>query len=158
MELVDVVQLTSPAALLTFVVWWIIHGHLTRKHEQRTKRVELLMDAYRKVCDVANRWPEQTTAQEKREVDRGLEQALADIQLLGRGNQHQGEIGLAIEILERMASSGSSDPLMGKPIGDLLQMLRDNVRQELGLNSVEGQTILHLRMACPSPEYPCKPR
>lgn len=81
-------------------------------------RTEYLLNAYRSVADAVGR-DLQANPQDARAFEKGL----ADIKLLGSKDQAQ----LAAKLGEDMTSDGVADP------DPLLQLLRDDLREELDL-------------------------
>jgi hypothetical protein len=92
---------------------------------RREQRVQVLIDAWRKI--------ERAVMRAGAEEMRGLEQALADIQLFGTPSQveHAAEIARSMNDHQR-----STDGLAG-----LLETLRDDLRGELRLGRAEGPLV-----------------
>lgn len=101
--------------------WFAAHQfnvHRDRQNKRRDLRIEFLLEAYRRLESAANR--EGMTEEQKLE----FESAVADIQLLGTKEQ----VDTTVAYL-RQHASGS-----GAQIDSLLQLLRSDLRQELGLS------------------------
>jgi hypothetical protein len=97
------------------------------RNERRKLRTDYLLEAYRKLEAAVD-------PRDKRVTRRGVESAIADIQLLGTPEQVRMAQTFAREIAE------SSEAFLNQ----LLAGLRTSLRSELQLEPVEGK-ILHLR-------------
>lgn len=108
-------------AIVAVAGWFAAHQfnvHRDRQNKRRDLRIEFLLEAYRRLESAANR--EGMTEEQKLE----FESAVADIQLLGTKEQ----VDTTVAYL-RQHASGS-----GAQIDSLLQLLRSDLRQELGLS------------------------
>lgn len=111
------------AALVVVIGWYVVHRSnmaRDRANKRHDMIVEYLLEAYRRLEKAANR--EDKT--EEQAV--AFESAVADIQLLGSPDQ----ITKTVEYLEAHASVG------GGTIDNVLSLLRDDLRKELGLSRV----------------------
>jgi hypothetical protein len=112
------------AAAIAVLGWYMAHrfntarDRINKRHDMIT---QYLLEAYRRLEMAANR-------EDKTEEQAiAFESALADIQLLGSPAQ----ISATVEYLEAHASAG------GGTIDQVLCLLRDDLRKELGLSLAE---------------------
>lgn len=121
------------SAVLAGAVAAVLTHVLTARRDQKNRRsdlrVEYLMRTYLALADAANRSPDPSSR-------RAIELGLAEIQLLGA----KGQTEIAISVSEQLAETG------GVNLNDLLRSLRDDLREELGVEPVV-QTPIHLRFA-----------
>lgn len=119
------------ASVVVAVVGWLVGHWLNARRDLANKRRELragyLIDAWRRLEKACNR--------DERDLVRGLESALADVQLLGTPRQAE----LAATVARTMAQKGSA------PLKQLLEELRNDLRVEMDLGSATG-SIVHLRV------------
>ncbi|WP_141715346.1 hypothetical protein [Burkholderia ubonensis] len=100
--------------------WFAAHQfnvHRDRQNKRRDLRIQFLLDAYRRLESAANR--DGMTEEQKLE----FESAVADIQLLGTREQ----VAATVTYLRQHASGA------GAQIDSVLQLLRKDLREELGL-------------------------
>lgn len=93
-------------------------------------RIEYLITAYRTLVDVVHRDLPPGSADA-----RAFEKGIADIQLLGSSKQ----VEMALGVAEEMSTQG------GAGLEDLLVLLRNDLREELQLESMD-KPPMHLRM------------
>lgn len=114
------------------IVSWFVGSWLSvrrdRTNKRRDLRVQYLIDAYRRLQAAGHRplLPPYSA---------DLESAIADVQLFGNPAQ----IAAAQKFASEMASHGQAS------LDDLLASLRNNLRNELQLERVEGNPV-HLRV------------
>jgi glucose-6-phosphate-specific signal transduction histidine kinase len=129
-------DLLIPLLLTTFIamIGWVVVHRLNSARDLRNKRLELrtkyLLEVYRRL--------ERSVGQRvSREVVDDLESAIADLQLLASRVQVEKAYGYAEHFggknLDKLA------------LGSLLADLRDSIREDLGLENVEGE-VTHLRI------------
>lgn len=107
-------------AVVAIVGWFAAHQfnvHRDRQNKRRDLRIQFLLDAYRRLESVAN--PEEKTEEQKL----AFKSAVADIQLLGTREQ----VAATVKYLREHAAGS------GARIDSVLQLLRSDLRQELGL-------------------------
>lgn len=112
-------------AMVAIAGWFAAHQfnvHRDRQNKRRDMRIQFLLDAYRRLESAANRLG--MTEEQKLE----FESAVADIQLLGTKEQ----VATTIAFL-RQHEAGS-----GANIDSVLQLLRKDLREELGLAGEVG--------------------
>ncbi|MEI7294413.1 hypothetical protein WCQ02_19915 [Paraburkholderia tropica] len=116
--------------------WFAAHQfnvHRDRQNKRRDMRIQFLLDAYRRLESAANR--QKMSEEQKLE----FESAVADIQLLGNKEQ----VAATVAFLRQHASRS------GANIDSVLQLLRNDLRAELGLaGEVEYARIF--RFTCES--------
>lgn len=108
------------APLVAVIGWFVAHQfnvHRDRLNKRHDLRIQYLLEAYRRLESAANR-DDKTEDQAA-----AFESAVADIQLLGTPQK----IETTLKYLREQASSG------GAEINQLLRLLRDDLREELGL-------------------------
>lgn len=106
--------------LVAVIGWFVAHQfnvHRDRLNKRHDLRIQYLLEAYRRLESAANR------EDKSEEQAVAFESAVADIQLLGTSQ----EIGVTLKYLRGHASSD------GAQINELLRLLRDDLRKELGL-------------------------
>jgi len=120
--------------LIAIFSWWA-----AKKKDLQNKRKEIiskyLIDAYRNIDNCCGRGEGVSlTAEQKK----GIEQAIADVQLFGSSSQ----IALAKKFIESMNANSSGDPR------NLLATLRNDLRKELGLPAASDDLndIVHWRL------------
>jgi len=116
------------APLVAVIGWFVAHQfnvHRDRLNKRRDLRIQYLLEAYRRLESAANR--EEKT--EEQAVD--FESAVADIQLLGTSQ----EINATVKYLREHASGEAQ-------INELLCLLRDDLRGELGLPLFRGNVVV----------------
>jgi hypothetical protein len=118
-------------AIVAILGWAVIHRLSMRRdlvNKRRELRVQYLIEAYRRLEFVGNR-------PLTRELGPEFEKAIADVQLFGTPRQ----VELAREFALGFAKSGTHalDPLLNE--------LRNNLRNELNLEPVQGN-ITYLRI------------
>lgn len=103
----------------------VVAHRLTSQRDQANRRsdlrIEYLLSAYRTLADTAHR-----DLDPNAEHVRAFEQGLADIQLLGSPDQ----AAMAVRVGRQLATEGGAD------FDDLLLSLRDDLRDELDLESI----------------------
>jgi predicted RNA-binding protein with RPS1 domain len=126
-------QLLIPltAATLLAIGGWLAGRYLNARRDSRDERkkfrMEYLIDAYRRLEDACCRGSLYNT-----KIGKGMESALADIQLFGSAEQ----VGMANELsasISARRADASAEPL--------LKSLRDELRRELCLNAVDGEPV-----------------
>ncbi len=127
-QVVRLAPLLGPliAAFIAVLGWYMAHrfntarDRIIKRHDMIT---QYLLEAYRRLEMAANR--------EDKSEDQAIafESAIADIQLLGSPAQ----ISTTVRYLEAHVSND------GSTIDEVLCLLRDDLRRELGLTPVEGQ-------------------
>ena len=120
----DLIPYFPLLATLIAILGWAVSHHLTVSREikakQRDMRMQFLLDAYRRLENVANRLENGKNKQDQ------FESALADIQLLGTKAQ--------IEALMKYFDQRNSSQGVA-PIKPLLEQLRLHLRKELDLET-----------------------
>jgi hypothetical protein len=117
------------AAVVAVVGWFAAHRfsvHRDRHNKRREMIVAYLLEAYRRLESAANR--EVMTGEQKT----AFESAVADIQLLGS----HAEISTTTKYLQAHAING------GALIDEVLNLLRKDLRRELGLEPVDTKPII----------------
>lgn len=112
---------------LIVVIGWFISHYFSQKRDAKNKRKEIVLDflirSYRILSnDISNR--EINTIDSKYK----FECLISDLQLFGSYNQ----VELAIKIAIEMRTNGNSN------LDELINDLRDSLREELNLNKVKG--------------------
>lgn len=125
MNLASVSIIVSISTLmLTITGWYVIHL-FSKKRDSENKKKEIittyLINAFRQIDDATNRKDSIKLL--------NLESAIADIQLFGSVNQ----IKMAQKIADDVKNNGTAECL------ELLNELRKDLRQELGLEKADGQ-------------------
>lgn len=92
-----------------------------RNNKRREQRISYLVNAFRTLAKASNH-------PRLHEVAPEIEQAMADIQLLGSKEQ----IGLAHKFVKELSNGGEAT------LDPLLQSLRDSLRLELGATPIAG--------------------
>ena len=121
-------QLLIPLLVTTVVAiigWFIAHrlaAARDRESKRRDKRIQYLVEAFRRLATVGNRPNLSECAEE-------LESAIADIQLFGTPEQINKVQALTKELGEKNKAS----------LNDLVKDLRQDLRKELRLLEVEGK-------------------
>ena len=135
-EFFDAVQPWFPllgpmlAAMVAILGWFIsyrlsaIKDHATNR---RDIRISFLTEAYRRLEGAAERHDSDS--------HRAMESAFADIQLYGNARQVQ----LVQTMLRDFAARGSLE------INPLLEMIRDELRVEIGADSLQNKSIQVIR-------------
>ena len=122
-------QLLLPFIVTTIVavLGWEIAHPLTRKRERANRhrdiRLQYLIEAYRRLADASARHPSSAP-----EYARGLESALADIQLFGSFTQ----VEKLKKFLEDYAADGNAY------LDEVINDLRAELRKELDLPPIPG--------------------
>ncbi|MFI4940891.1 MAG: hypothetical protein ACHP7O_11200, partial [Burkholderiales bacterium] len=98
-----------------------------RKNKRRDMIVQYLLEAYRRLESAAHR-------EKTEEQAIAFESAVADIQLLGTFMQ----ISAMVKCANALASSGGT----GTTIDEVLRVLRNNLRKELGLSALESTPVI----------------
>lgn len=113
---------TVVASTLVIVVGWVVAHWLNVKRDtiakRRDLRVQYLLEAYRRLEGAVNR-PIDALPQAKH----AFESAVADVQLLGT----RAQIDALLTYLNQYVEAG------GATIDPVLKLLRDDLREELGL-------------------------
>lgn len=112
------------AALVGFASAYLAHRLSARRdhlNARRNRRIEFLIDAYRKLEFVANRPSLDDPAP--------IEKAIADIQLFGTPKQVESALAFAHEFAATRSAS----------LDKLLEDLRGDLRKELQLEPVQGK-------------------
>lgn len=120
-------------AVVAFAGAYLAHLFSTRRdraNAHRDRRIEYLIDAYRKLEFISNRPSLEDAAP--------IEKAVADIQLFGSAKQVQ----LAQSFVSEFAATKSAS------LDTLLEELRKDLRAELQLDPVPGK-LLFLRWSLP---------
>jgi hypothetical protein len=123
-------------SIVTIVGWYIAHQIAVRRDrlaKKRDLRVQYLIDAYRKLESVTAR--KVLTDDERKDIIKNLESAIADIQLFGSSTH----IKYAYEFTQELKTN------MEPSLTPLLTALRNDLRSELNL-SKPGMEIRHLRI------------
>ena len=118
-------------ALITIIGWLIYHFLASRRdqaNKRREKRIEYMIEIWRKLERAADRGKDKSLLP-------NMEEAIADIQLLGNKKQ----VELAIQTAEKLAKEGTVT------VKDILKQLRDDLRKELKLEKI-NEEIKSLRM------------
>ena len=121
-------NVTMLAPLVAVIGWFVAHQFNVFRDRQNKRRdliIQYLLEAYRRLEAAANR--EKTDEQAA-----AFESAIADIQLLGSIQQ----ISATIKYLRAHSSTD------GAVIDDVLCLLRNDLRRELGLASVESNPLI----------------
>lgn len=120
--------------VVTFTVaalGWLVAHYLTARrdfaNERRKIIISYLLEAYRRLEASAN-------SSDPRSKRSQTESAIADIQLFGSPQQ----VKMAADFSQKISSTGEAT------MDDLLSNLRDSLREELKLQSVDRK-IFHLR-------------
>jgi hypothetical protein len=137
-------ELLLPLLLTTVIgmIGWYVNNSYSaardRANKQRDLRVQYLIDAYRHIERVC---APNKPADISDDMLRGIESAIADIQLFGSAQQ----IELAKRVVKEIVSGSYSDPRY------LLAELRKDLRRELNLDAASSDPvdIMHFRMALP---------
>ncbi|WP_153100317.1 hypothetical protein [Paraburkholderia hayleyella] len=124
-QIVRLAPLIGPmiAALFVVIGWYVVHRSnmaRDRANKRHDMIVQYLLEAYRRLETAANR------EDKTEEQAMAFESAVADIQLLG----DLGQINETVKYLEAHASG------RGATIDNVLSLLRDDLRKELGLSRV----------------------
>lgn len=109
--------------IATAVIGSLIGYHVSRLNKLREVRIEFLIDAYRRLEKASSR--DRTPG-----ITAELEQAIADVQLLGSPEQ----VRLIQELAENLRRKKTDSVL-----NDLLADLRKNLRKELRLSALDGK-------------------
>lgn len=120
------------AALVAIAGWFVVNllnARRERATQRRVRRVEFLLDAYRRLERAA-------MAPDPKDHWTDLETAIADIQLLGSAAQ----VKQSEEVARALAGHGAAST------DDLLRLLRDDLRLELDLDPVAHKPVF-LRFA-----------
>jgi len=124
----ETLKYTVPA-VVAVIGWFAAHQfnvYRDRQNKRRDLRVQFLLDAYRRLESAANR-PKKTEEQAL-----AFESAVADIQLLGTADQ----VAATVRYLHEHASGD------GAQIDEVLRLLRNNLRKEVGLpGKVENAVV-----------------
>lgn len=116
-------------AVVAVIGWWAAHqfnSYRDRQNKRRDLRVQFLLEAYRRLESAANR-PHKTEEQAL-----AFESAVADIQLLGSPEQ----VAATVRYLREHVSGE------GAQIDEVLRLLRNDLRKELGLSGkVENAVV-----------------
>ncbi len=136
-QLLIPLMITSCIAILGWLVAHLFNTHRDRQNKRREIRVKYLIEAYRRLEGGACRGAIHNT-----EYGKGLESAIADIQLFGTVKQVCMAKELATAIAERRVEASA---------GALLLSLRDDLRKELSLDIINEKPI-HFRL-----QQPCQP-
>jgi hypothetical protein len=119
----DQVIATAIVAGVAIVGWWVVNVQ-QRRAVRRNMRIEYLLNAYRQLERVTNREP-------TREHGRAIEEAVADVYLLGTPKQ----VKLAADFASTFAQAGGAD------LNNLLTDLRKSLRHELLLEADESDSV-----------------
>lgn len=121
-------NVTILAPLVAVIGWFVAHQfnvYRDRRSKRRDMIAQYLLEAYRRLEAAANR--EKTDEQAY-----AFESAIADIQLLGSSD----EISTTVTYLLAHAAGG------GALIDDVLCLLRNDLRKELGLSPADGKPLI----------------
>ena len=130
------------AAMVAILGWFIsyrlsaIKDHATSR---RDIRISFLTEAYRRLEGAAERHDSDS--------HRAMESAFADIQLYGNARQVQ----LVQTMLRDFAARGSLE------INPLLEMIRDELRVEIGADSLQNKSIQVIRFQEEEPAQQSEP-
>ena len=116
-------------ALVAVIGWFVAHQfnvYRDRQNKRLDLRIQFLLDAYRRLESAANR-PHKTEEQTL-----AFESAIADIQLLGNGEQ----VAATVHFLQEY-TSGS-----GAHIDEVLRLLREDLRKEIGLSEKVKNAVI----------------
>ncbi|GMU46076.1 MAG: hypothetical protein AMXMBFR26_08580 [Porticoccaceae bacterium] len=116
--------------MVAIVGWFVAHrlaAARDRANKRREHRLSFLIDAYRRLEFASHR------ESKNPEIVKALESALADIQLMGSPEL----VALIPGYLEAL----NANPAAAHP-GPLLELLRKDLRQELGLDELSGGGLI----------------
>ena len=120
--------ITIVAAVLV-IIGWFVNSYLNRRHEMAKKRMEYRLECLRSFIPiffalVKNR-------EDEPELEERLSQARTDFQLYGTKDEIVcfERVAKAIEIRDHVAYSAA--------LGDLIRLVREGIRNELGLEIYE---------------------
>jgi hypothetical protein len=122
---------TTVVAVAGWLVGHALNAHRDRRNKRREIRVQYLIEAYRHLESGTCRG-----SIHGMEFAAPFESAIADIQLLGTTDQARMAKDLATAIAQRRADASA---------GPLLMSLRDALREELGLDSINEEPV-HFRL------------
>jgi hypothetical protein len=114
---------TAIVAAVAIAGWWVVNIQ-QRRAVRRNMRIEYLLNAYRQLERVTNREP-------TREHGRPIEEAVADVYLLGTPKQ----VKLARDFASTFAEAGEAS------LVNLLMDLRKSLRRELLLEADESDSV-----------------
>jgi hypothetical protein len=113
---------------------WVVNGRMERKKRRSDENIKYRVDAYLIIEDSSNR-------NELTEIQKyNFERAFATVQLLGSENE--------VRLLNKFADEFSMRISGERPSSNamlLLQELRDNLRNELELETLIDKRIRHIR-------------
>ncbi len=118
-------SVTSVAAVV--LAGWISH-RVSVDQRRSEKRIDTLIEAFRKLDSVSNR------RIGEREAGETLESAISDVVLLGSDE----EVREAIRFSSSLQDHGSAD------MTDLLRVLRSSLRRELNLDQIDDYVSLRI--------------
>jgi hypothetical protein len=119
----DQVIATAVVAVVAIAGWWVVNAQ-QRRAVRRNMRIEYLLSAYRQLERVTNREP-------TKEHGRAIEEAVADVYLLGTPKQ----VELVADFAKNFAQAGGAD------LNNLLMDLRKSLRRELLLEADESDSV-----------------
>jgi hypothetical protein len=119
----DQVIATAVVAVVAIAGWWVVNAQ-QRRAVRRNMRIEYLLNAYRQLERVTNREP-------TKEHGRAIEEAVADVYLLGTPKQ----VELVADFAKNFAQAGGAD------LNNLLMDLRKSLRRELLLEADESDSV-----------------
>ena len=117
---------TTGVAIFGWLVGHALNARRDRQNKRREIRVQYLIEAYRRLENSTYRDSIYGT-----EFGKGLESAIADIQLFGTEDQAQ----MAKKLAEDIAGQENAS------VGSLLMSLRDTLRCELNLGTLNKEPI-----------------
>jgi hypothetical protein len=126
-------------ALLVAVGWpigYCINSSLDRQAKRRDVSVDYLTKAYRRIEGVANTTYGESPWGDDLQRARDLQEALADIDLLGLSNE---QVKLAHDVAQKLSSPGPAG--VEVDMNPLLISLRKDLRNELGLDPVDVKPV-----------------
>jgi hypothetical protein len=119
----DQVIATAVVAVVAIAGWWVVNAQ-QRRAVRRNMRIEYLLSAYRQLERVTNREP-------TKEHGRAIEEAVADVYLLGTPKQ----VELVADFAKNFAQAGGAD------LNNLLMDLRKSLRRELLLEDDDSNSV-----------------
>lgn len=117
----------------------LAHRYTSRRDQANRRsdlRTEYLLTAYRAISDAISRNHYRDSPDA-----RALEKGLSDIQLLGSVEQ----AGMALEVIQAITDKGEVYP------NELLESLRDELREDLGLKPLSNKPV-QLRVVAKPPD------
>ena len=119
----DQVIATAVVAVVAIAGRWVVNAQ-QRRAVRSNMRIEYLLSAYRQLERVTNREP-------TKEHGRAIEEAVADVYLLGTPKQ----VELVADFAKNFAQAGGAD------LNNLLMDLRKSLRRELLLEDDDSNSV-----------------